>query len=62
MDFICFATKRKYETIRTLKCGNSKIIYLISCKCYWKQYVGSTTDFKKRFRIHLNNTNNSKIR
>ena len=32
------------------------------CKCCGKQYVGSATGFKERFRIHKSDTNTGKIR
>ena len=51
-DFTCFATKRKYRIKGILKCDSRNFIYLISCKCCDKQYVGSAAGFKERFRIH----------
>ena len=35
---------------------------MISCKCCGKQYVGSATDFKERFRIHKSDINTGKVR
>ena len=37
-------------------------VEMISYKCCGKQYVGSTTGFKERFRIHKSDINNCKIR
>ena len=61
-DFICFATKRKYNIKGILKCDSRNVIYLISCKCCGKQYVGSATGFKERFRIHKSDINTGKVR
>ena len=61
-DFTCFATKRKYKIKGILKCDSRNVIYLISCKCCGKQYVGSATGFKERFRIPKSDTNTDKIR
>ena len=45
-----------------MKCDSKNVIYLISCKCYGKQYVGSVVGFKERFRIHKSDINTGKIR
>ena len=46
-EFTCHATKRKYKMRGFLTC-NTKHIYLIACKDYGKQYIGSATGFKER--------------
>ena len=51
-QFTCHATNRKHKTRGTLTCNTKNIIYLIACKCCSKQYIGSATSFKERFRIH----------
>ena len=61
-DFTCFATKWKYKIKGILKCDSRNVIYLISCKCCGKQYVGSATGFKERFRIHKSDINTGKVR
>ena len=61
-DFTCFATKRKYDIKEISKCGSRNVIYFISCKCCGKQYVGSATGFKERFRIHKSDINTGKVR
>ena len=61
-DFTCFATKQKYKIKGILKCDSRNVIYLISCKCCGKQYVGSATGFKERFRIHKSDISTGKIR
>ena len=38
------------------------LIYLISCKCCGKQYIGSAISFKERFRIHKSDINTGKVR
>ena len=43
-----------------MKCDS--VIYLISCKCCGKQYVGSAAGFKERSRIHKSDINTGKIR
>ena len=45
-----------------LKCDRRKFFYLIFCKCCGKQYVGSTTGFKERFRIDKSDINTAKAR
>ena len=37
-------------------------VYIISCKNCGDQYVGSTTDFRNRFRIHKSNIKTKKDR
>ena len=61
-DFACFANKQKYKVMGILKCDSKNVIYLISCKCCGKQYVGFVTGFKERFRIHKSDINIGKIR
>ena len=34
----------------------------MACKCCGKQYIGSTTGFKEKFRIHKSDINTGKIR
>ena len=46
-NFTCFATKWKYKIKGTLKCDSRNVIYLISCKCFGKQYIGSALALKK---------------
>ena len=54
---------QKQITIRDfLTCNTKKTIYLIACKCCGKQYIGSATGFKERFRIHKSGINTGKIR
>ena len=60
-EFTCHATKRKYK-IGFLICNAKNIIYLIACKCCGKQYIGSATGFKERFRIHKSDINTGKTR
>ena len=46
-----------------MKCDSRNVIYLISCKCCGsKQYIGSATGFKERFRIHKSDINTGKVR
>ena len=61
-EFTCHATKRKYKIGGFLICNTKNIIYLIVCKCCSKQYIGSSTGFKERFRISKSDFNTSKIR
>ena len=61
-EFTCFATKRKYKVKGILKCTSKNVIYLISCKCCGKQYIGSAISFKERFRIHKSDINTGKVR
>ena len=61
-EFTCFATRRKYKVKGILKCTSKNVIYLISCKCCGKQYIGSAIGFKERFRIHNSDINTGKVR
>ena len=45
-----------------MKYDSRNVIYLISCKSCDKQYVGSSTGFKERFRIHKSDISTGKIR
>ena len=45
-----------------MKCDGRNIIYLISCICCGKQYVGSANGFKERFRIQESDINTGKVR
>ena len=60
-EFTCFAT-RKYKIKGILKCDSRNVIYVISCKCCGKQYVGSATGLKERFRIHKSGINTAKVK
>ena len=45
-----------------MKCDSRNVIYLISCKCCRKKYLGSATGFKEQFIVHKSDINTSKIR
>ena len=61
-DFTCFATKWKYKNQWILKCDSRNNVYLISYKSCGKQYLGSTTGFEERFRIHKGDRNTDEAR
>ena len=61
-EFTCHTTKRKYKVRGFLTCNAKNIICLIACKCCGKQYIGSATVFKERFRIRKSGINTGKIR
>ena len=42
--FKLFQTKKQYKINHNLNCNDKRLIYLLSCKIYGLQYVGSTTD------------------
>ena len=51
----CTGTGKRDKVTVTLCCtSSSNVIYLISCKLYKEQYVGSAfkINFKRRFRVH----------
>ena len=50
--FQSFQTKVQYKINHQLNCNNKCLIYLLSCKVYGLQYVGSTID---KFRLRWNN-------
>ena len=61
-EFTHQATKRKYKIRGTLTCNTKNITYLIACKSCKKQYIGSATGFKERFRIHQSDINTAKVK
>ena len=61
-ELTCHATKCKCKIKVNLTCNTNNIIYLITCKCWSKQYIGSATGFKERFRIHKSDINTSKVK
>ena len=52
----------KYFINNDLDYNCMNVIYLISCTNYNEQYLGSATEFKKRFRIHKSDINTNKDR
>ena len=50
--FESFQTKRQYKINHNLNCNDKCLIYLLLCKIYGLQYIGSTTD---QFHYHWNN-------
>ena len=50
--FTSNVTGETYKTNHKLTCDDNYLIYLLSCKCCGKQYVGETTD---SFRYRWNN-------
>ena len=45
-----------------LNCNTPNVVYLISCSNCYDQYVGSSLDFKSRFRIHKSDIKTKKDR
>ena len=45
-----------------MSCNTSNVIYLISCKNWKDQYIGSAIDFKARFRIQKSDIKTKKCR
>ena len=50
--FTSTATGESFKINHKLNCDNNSLIYLLTCKCCGKQYVGEATD---EFRLRLNN-------
>ena len=46
------ATGRSYRILGNFSCKTNNCIYLISCDVCHKQYVGETTDLRKRINNH----------
>ena len=44
-----------------MPCDSCNIVYLITCSNCREQYVGSTINFKQRFRIHKSDINSLNI-
>ena len=54
--FVSFQTKKQYKINHNLNCNNKCLVYLLSCKIWGLQYVGSTTDpFRYRWKSYKNN-------
>ena len=60
-EFTYFSTRWKYKIEGIWKCDSENMIYLISCKCSGKQYVGSATGIKEQFRIQKGDINTGKV-
>ena len=60
--FTCSVTNRRYYARGIIHCHCNNVIYLITCKNCLQQYVGSTTNFKNRFRIHKSDIKTNKDR
>ena len=45
-----------------LTCNTPNVVYLISCSNCYDQYLGSSLDFKSRFRIHKSDIKTKKDR
>ena len=52
-----------YKVIGKLCCTSSNVIYLINCKLYNEQYIGSPfkDNFKPRFSLHKSDVITGKI-
>ena len=61
-NFTCFAIKQKYDIKGILKCDSRSFIYLVSCKCCSKQYVGYSNGLRERLRIHKSDVNIGTVR
>ena len=61
-NFTFFHSKQKCKTKGISKCDRRNVIYVIPCKCCGKQYVGSATGFKERFRTRKNDINSVKLK
>ena len=46
--FICIVTNRRYYKRDAIHCNCINVIYLITCKNFLEQYVGSATNFKNQ--------------
>ena len=55
-SFTSSVTQNTYKINHELNCDDKCLIYLLTCKQCWKQYVGETTDaFRKRWNNYKNN-------
>ena len=57
--FTSTSTGKSFKINRKLNCDDDCLIYLLTCKCCAKQYVGKTTD-EFRFRWNKYKRNNRK--
>ena len=60
--FRCTATNQVYRVKGTVSCNITYVIYLITCKKCFEQYVGSTDKFKPRIRVHKSDNNLNNVR
>ena len=60
--FRCIVTGKTYFIKGNLSCVGCNVIYLIKCSSCREQYLGSTINFKQKFRIHKSDikTNNDR--
>ena len=50
--------KKSFHINHSFNCDSSGVIYLITCKRFGRQYVGSTiAEFRKRFNNHKSSIN-----
>ena len=63
-EFTCTVTSKIYKVRGKLCCTSFNAIYLISCKLFKEQYVGSAfkDSLKPRFRVHKSNVITGKNR
>ena len=62
-DIILFCpTLLNIQYAMQLTCNTPNVVYLISCSNCYDQYVGSSLDFKSRFRIHKSDIKTKKDR
>ena len=54
--FICNNDQRSYEINHSFGCNEKYLIYLLTCNCCQKQYVGQTVDiFRNRWNNYKDN-------
>ena len=54
--FTSTTTSKSFKINHKFNCDDNCLIYLLTCKCYGKQYVGESTD---EFRLRWNNYKNN---
>ena len=60
--FTSTVTGKKYFVKGELHCNSCNVIYLVECSNCKQQYIGSTLNFKQRFRIHKSDIKTNKDR
>ena len=54
--FICSDDQRSYKINHSFHCNKKYLIYLLTCYCCRKQYVGQTVDiFRNRWNNYKDN-------
>ena len=60
--FTCTVTGKKYFVKGELRCNSFNVIYLVECSNCKQHYIGSSLNFKQRFKIYKSDIKTNKDR